>query len=160
MFSVSNSRGGGFAASLYALHLSSYMLHVHAYIPRPTLSFQIIVDRKRINSMSVARPEYSPQDLTHHHALCVADETYRNKDKTISWAQVRALSGIPASVPAVLKLRYLRILSHTLDEWMFHIADLLSLGNCSLNLFRIRFYALPFPARDALFLFLLCNACT
>ena len=131
MFSLSNSRGGGFAASLYPLHLSSYMSHVHAYIPRPTLSSQIIIDRTRINSMSVGRPEYSPQDLTHHHALCVADDSSRNKEKSTSWAQVRAFSGFPASGPAVMKLRSLRILFHTLAAWMIHILNLLSLGHCS-----------------------------
>ena len=62
-------------------------------------------------------------------------------------------------VSAIFKLRWLRILLNTLTARMCSIGNFPCLGNAGLSVFRIRVYALPFPARKALLLFLICNIC-
>ena len=57
-------------------------------------------------------------------------------------------------VSAIFKLRWLRILLNTLTARMCSIGNFPCLGNAGLSVFRIRVYALPFPARKALLLFL------
>ena len=58
-------------------------------------------------------------------------------------------------VSAIFKLRWLRILLNTLTARMCSIGNVPCLGNADLSVFRIRVYALPFPARKALLLFYL-----